>query len=192
MFVKKTEAGRIFKEAYKGVGLRIVNDGNGLALTGRAWAMYIFGENIPKEIMGGIISLTGAVPQEGEQVLYNKENSQTELYMANPDHAVYKRALEAQAAGNAARGSDVIITELLDRMYRVLTDSSGMTHPVPERIWEMISPANCEENEEMHGCFATKEGWIYWLSDHMAFGFYTKYVDGQIKARAEQLAAAGL
>lgn len=140
MFVKEGPIKRMFKEAWKGVGLRIANDKDGLLFTGRNWYMYVFREYFPKELLGAVISMTGEIPLPSMQVLYNKEEAQTELYMADPSYAVYKRALEAEAVDHAAERTDIIILDIHERPYRIYTDSMAQVYAVPERIVEMIEP----------------------------------------------------
>ena len=100
--------------------------------------MYVFREYFPKELLGAVISMTGEIPVQSMQVLYNKEEAQTELYMADPSYAVYKRALEAEAADNAVERTDIIIMDIHERPNRIYTDSMAQVYAVPERIVEMI------------------------------------------------------
>lgn len=192
MFVKEGPIKRMFKEAWKGVGLRIANDKDGLLFTGRSWYMYVFREYFPKELLGAVISMTGEIPVPSMQVLYNKEEAQTELYMADTSYAVYKRALEAEAEDNAAERTDIIILDIHEWPYRIYTDSMAQVYAVPERIAEMIEPGICEPNEDYHGCFALKDGWLYWVSDYMAFGFASHMANDEVRGRAMKLKEAGI
>ena len=171
MFIRASNIVRLFKEAYKGIGLRIANTGDGLILTGRAWHMFIFRENLPKEILGEIIKLTGDIPDERRQLLYSKDSgTQAELFLADPCQDVYKRATEAQAEGHDARCTSIIITDVHERPHRVCR-TAERAYVIPEGIQAMISTEWCDQNEEMYGCFAGAGGWLYWVSNFMAFGF---------------------
>ena len=192
MFIKEAEIKRLFKDAYKGVGLRIASDENGLVFTGRTWYIYVFRENLPKEIKGAVIALTGEIPPIGTQVLYNAEGEQTELFKADPAQDVYKRALEAEAEDCQARPADIILLDHLERPYRVVTDERDEVFTVPERFCMMADPGNCGKDEEYKGCFALPSGWLYWLSEHMAYGFPSFVIDEAIRGRAMKLKEAGI
>lgn len=191
MFIKEAEIKRLFKEAYKGVGLRIANDGEGLMFTGRAWKMYFFRENFPKEIMGAAITLTGEIPEPRNQILYNAEGAQTELFGTEP--SLYKQALEAQAEGSIVDAScDIMIRGMLDRTYRILKDDDDREYAILERFAALPEPGLCDNNENYHGCYAAEDRWLYWLSDYMAYAFPSYVTEDEIKGRARELKEAGI
>ena len=177
MFIKEADARRLFKKAYKGAGLRIGNDGKGIYLTGRTWYMYVFRENIPKGILGSIISLTGALPEEGEQWICSKDECQEEIYETGIGKDIYRRALEAQAEGKDAVPANMVLFDDEGRPYHVYASRDGL-QLVPEEFKAMCSASNCEENEDAQGCFTGVGNWIYWLSSHMAFAVSPYTVGG--------------
>lgn len=169
MFIKEADARRLFKAAYKGVGLRLAYDGDGLIITGRHWFMQILDEYVPKEIKGLIISLTGQLPELKEELLCNDTGNQQEIYLSFGHERVYKQALQLLKEGNHATAADIILTDSMDYKYRIYTDDAGEAHLVEEKIKEMCMASNCDVGETMYGCFAAKDGSIYWVSDQMAF-----------------------
>lgn len=191
MFIKVSAAARLFKEAYKGVGLRIANTGHGIVLTGRAWRMFVFDENLPKKLKGEIIKLTGFIPNQGEQSITNKDGTQMELYLADPSLDVYARAMEAQAEGKDIWHTDIIITDDLERPYRVYRSEHNV-YVIPEAIRDMINSGCCEQYEEMYGAFEGLGSWMYWISSYMAFGWPAFTADDAVKARALRLNEAGI
>ena len=192
MFIKPSAAARLFKEAYKGIGLRIANTGDGLVLTGRAWHIFIYRENIPKEIMGEIIKLTGDIPKKGEQLLYSKDSgAQIELYLVEPHQDVYRRATEAQAEGNDVWATRIMIADAWEKPFRVYK-TDKFCYAIPEGIRAMISAEWCDQNEEMYGAFATQLGWLYWVSSYMAFGYPAFVTDDEVKGQALKLQEAGI
>lgn len=183
MFIKATHAAKLFKLAYKGVGLRVGKDDQGIYLTGRRWYMYIFSENMPKEVLGAIISQTGEIPAVGEQKLYSKGSIQTEMFETRYREDAYKRALEAQAEGEVLRKTQVILLDSDEKPFAVYRSSENL-YAVPYDYSIMCSPLNCEEQEDMQGCFA-KDRWIYWISDYMAFGL-APYEDEELDETLDQ------
>ena len=170
MFIRKTDAERLFKKAYKGVGLRLASDENGLILTGRKWYMYIDREHLPKEVLGAVISLTGVIPPIGEQYLCNPGGDQTELYQAEPGQDPCREGLQAQADGEQIHMTDLVIADFVSEPLRIYTTSKGRAYLVPDVYRKICDTGNLEENEEMQGCFVTEAGWIWWVSDYMTFG----------------------
>ena len=169
MFIRLADVRRLLKTAYKGVGLRIGRDTEGIFLTGRKWYMYIFSDNLPKEVLGEIISLIGVLPVNGEQWLCDKHGQQTEIYKVSGREDVYQCAMKAQADGHPVMASNMILLDEYEKEYRIYS-ASGELYLVPAEYTVMCNTGNCDSDEEMQGCFVDKEGWIYWVSSYMAFG----------------------
>lgn len=186
MFIREADAKKLFKNAYKGVGLRLVNDGDGLIITGRQWSMQILDEYLPKEVKGAVITLTGELPDVEEELLCNKDGNQQEVYLGYGFEQVYRNALKAQAEGNGAMYTDVIISDPFSYLYRIYKDENGKTYLVPEEVCRMCLPSNCEDDENMYGCFAAEDGALVWLSDHMAFRLVPSVTE-ELQARLEQV-----
>ena len=191
MFIRLADARKIFKQAYKGVGLRIGRDyDGGIYLTGRKWFMYIFMDNLPKEILGEIVSLTGMIPKEGEQWLCEKGGNQSEVYMMLGREDVYRKALEAQKNGSRLTMSDMILLDEHEFAYRIYS-AAGKPYLVPLGCAAMCSAGNCENEEDMWGCFVAGDNWIYWLSNHMAFAI-SPYEDEELTNRLKLISEAGI
>lgn len=169
MFIRLADVRRLLKTAYKGVGLRIGKDKEGIFLTGRKWYMYIFSDNLPKEVLGEIISLIGVLPVNGEQWLCNKYGQQTELYHVTGREDVYQCAMQAQTDGRPVAASNMILLDDYEKEYRVYS-ATGDLYLVPAEYTAMCDTGNCDSDENMYGCYVDKAGWIYWVSSYMAFG----------------------
>ena len=189
MFIKAAHCARLFKQAYKGAGLRVGKDEDGIYLTGRKWFMYIFTEYVPKEVLGTIITLTGEIPEEGEQKLYNKDSIQMELFSARYREDAYKRALEAQADGEKIWRTNVILLDGYEKTFAVYKSAKDL-YVIPYEYSVMCSPLNCEEQEEMQGCF-TKDRWTYWISGYMAFGI-SPYEDEDLDNMLDRIREAAI
>lgn len=169
MFIKEAMMKKLMKEAWKGVGLRVINNSNTIVLTGRRWYIEFFKEHMPKEILGHIYTLAGSLPELNAQFLANQEMNQEELYgTPTSDVDVYRNALEAQNDDNKVLASAIIIDDLWTQ-YRIYQDADGNTYPIPETYHSAISQTLCEENEEFYGAYVDEEDWIFYISSYSAF-----------------------
>lgn len=66
MFLSRNGLKKLMTEAYKGYGLKVRNDGEGLAITGATWSVYFIRATMPKEVLGDLIGLVGELPKKGE------------------------------------------------------------------------------------------------------------------------------
>ena len=62
MFLKSSIFKRLLKESYSTTGLRLHNDGDGLRIVGRDWAVWVKKGRIAKKELASIIELTGEIP----------------------------------------------------------------------------------------------------------------------------------
>ncbi len=83
MFLTRNGLKKMMTQAYKGIGLKVRNDGVGLSITGARWSVYFLRTDIPKETLGDLISLVGQLPACMECYVASKEGNQMELY--DPD-----------------------------------------------------------------------------------------------------------
>lgn len=168
MFIQKTAFIRMMKNAWKGVGLRVINKERSYVLTGRTWYLEIFKNFIPKEILGQIIALAGELPGEEEQFLSTKDGNQEELYITPYAAAeLYLEALKLQANEMTVNPTDVLIDQGY-AIYRLYKDAAGRTYPIPESIHVAIGSSYCDQDETYHGAFYNG-GWLYWISTYCAF-----------------------
>ena len=49
-----------------------------------------------------------------------------------------------------------------------------------------------DEDEEMYGAFEGLGSWLYWISNHMAFGWPAFTANDEVKGRALRLNEAGI
>lgn len=195
MFIKESDVRKILKEAYKGAGLHIANEEHGLELFGTTWHMYVFKEYMPKEILGAIITLTGEIPAEGEQIYYSFDQTkgQRELYGTALNQNTYQTAMEAQVENKSANSTDIVITDVYQNQYRIYTNRKDeeKVYVLPDKYREMIDAGFCNKDEEYYGCYALGS-WLYWISGYMAFAYPTHIMRDEIKIRAEKLLKAGV
>lgn len=185
MFVKETVLKRMMKEAFKGVGLRIINKEKSYVLTGRKWFLEIFKVHMPKEILGQIFALAGMLPDEESQFLANPDGNQEELYLTpSSDVDVYMNALRMQAEEAMVRPTDVLVDQGW-AIFRLYKDACGEVYPVPESIHAMISKSLCDSDEEYHGSFVDGDGMVFWISTSGAFAI-TSYEDNLATVEAYQ------
>lgn len=163
------------KEAWKGIGLRVIDKDMSCILTGRTWYLEIFKEHMPKEVLGQIITLAGEVPGRCAQFLANPEGNQAELYITPTGvENLYVKALQLQAHQRVARPTDVVIDQGTT-LFRIYADEEGNTYPVPEPVYNMIAASFCEADEEYYGAFHDNLGWIYWISTECVFAISPYY-----------------
>ena len=79
MFVKMSILKRLMKEAYKGNGLTLANNGEAIMIAGTYWQMEIKRALMPKELLAAIIELAGALPDAGERYICDKGGNQKEF-----------------------------------------------------------------------------------------------------------------
>ena len=79
MFVKMTILKRLMKEAYKGNGLTLANNGEAIMIAGTYWQMEIKRALMPKELLAAIIELAGALPDAGERYICDKGGNRKEF-----------------------------------------------------------------------------------------------------------------
>lgn len=112
MFFKESLFTRLLKNAYKsGVSLATLN--GWIHIDAGYWQVDMRIEDIPKTIMGTIISVVGRIPEEGQRVLASKDGDQIEIGMElEIDRSGYLEELVV---------TSVVITEK-DSSLRVMQD----------------------------------------------------------------------
>lgn len=76
MFLNVSKFTKLIKNAYKGTGLRVINDQGTIILEGSLWAAKFLAGTLPKEILGEIIKLIGNLPEPGEAFNYTEGGGQ--------------------------------------------------------------------------------------------------------------------
>ena len=65
MFLKINTFKRLIKKAWKGMGLTVGNDGEGIYLVGGHWSIWLARIEMTNKAKAAIIELTGGLPSEG-------------------------------------------------------------------------------------------------------------------------------
>ena len=81
MFISRKGLMKLMTQAYKGAGgLKVKNDGVGLSISGISWSVYFLWPDLPKEVMGDLISLVGKLPEKEECYEASPEGNQMVMY----------------------------------------------------------------------------------------------------------------
>lgn len=80
MFLRENLFTRILKKAYKN-GVSMARQNGWLHIDAGYWQVDMRIENIPKTIMGTIISIIGKIPEEGQRILADKDGDRFEIGM---------------------------------------------------------------------------------------------------------------
>ena len=139
MFLRRNVLKAMMTRAYKGGGLRVRNDVTGLCICGAKWAVYFIHREMPKEVMGDLISLVGELPDRHEAYTADKNGNQMELYddgWMSPMDMVPNRSLE-----------ELPLT--VCHMVGILRDvKTGDIVPVPDAYLHAIDYGNLSDDEE--------------------------------------------
>lgn len=88
MFLNRNRFKRMMANAYKGGGLRVKNDGEGISISTVQWSAYFLKGEMPKETLGDLIALVGELPDREEVYLADKNGNQMEIYYENSANAL--------------------------------------------------------------------------------------------------------
>jgi len=81
MFISRKGLMKLMTQAYKGAGgLKVRNGGVGLSISGISWSVYFLWPDLPKEVMGDLISLVDKLPEEEECYEASPEGNQMVMY----------------------------------------------------------------------------------------------------------------
>lgn len=169
MFVKLSRIVTLMKKAYKTGGLRVANSESFYSLDGWGWAMQIYREHAPKELLGEIVKLTGRLPENDEQFLAKEEGNQQEiLYRKNDYLDIYRNALEAEADGKQLYRTQFLVVTPGGTAYLVFQEDDLDTHIMPADMATMMDKKYCTTNEELFQPYIGLGNFYYRRSDHMA------------------------
>lgn len=119
MFVTSQGFKKLINEAYKGIGLRVGNNGEGYFIAGGYWVIWIKNGCIPKKGLASIIELTGELPEPGEAFKATKEGNQYEV----PWNEMYN------AMGNAEECKEHVDITPLTLKYRTGQQARILQNP---------------------------------------------------------------
>ena len=147
MFLKISMFKGLIKSAWKGSGLIVGNDGEGIYLMGNYWTIWLNRWDMTNKAKAAIIELTGGLPQEGTAYraweVQDNQYEMTELYVPelyNPDINNFKIAYQK---------TGVIFTDLR-KEYLVLQDKNNYKCIMIDRlIADMVDLKSREEGEDI-------------------------------------------
>lgn len=147
MFLKIGMFKGLIKSAWKGSGLIVGNDGDGIYLMGSYWSIWLARWGMTNKAKAAIIELTGGLPSEGTayRAWKDQENQyeMTELY----DPEMYRPDARKFKIGYKKTG---IIMNDLRKDYMVLQDTNNFRCLMVDRfITDMVDLKSREEGEEI-------------------------------------------
>ena len=174
MFLKINTFKRLIKTAWKGMGLTVGNDGEGIYLVGNHWSIWLAKWEMTNKAKAAIIELTGGLPSEGTAYkAWEGEGVQfemTELYdpeIYRPEIRNFK--IEYQKTGVTRNGKQYK-KEMADKDHEELLEALK-THKGPALISgydtklyrDMLKDWHREEiNNRTQACSEKRE--ILWMN----------------------------
>ena len=178
MFLKSSGFKKLINEAYKGVGLRIGNDGEGYYLSGGYWVIWVRKGYIPKKELASIIELTGELPQPGTGFKATKSGNQYEMQF-NDAFSAWGNAMECD---EMVEITPLILKYTSGQQARILQNTkNGSIMLINERFVEMIdnTAINYEDGEtQAEGpLIHRKYQGAFWRNERMALYVYPRTDD---------------
>lgn len=145
MFLKINMFKKLIKAAWKGIGLTVGNDGEGIYLVGNHWAIWMASWEMTNKAKAAIIELTGGLPSEGTAYkAWDGESPQyemTELY----DPEMYRPEVRNFKIGYKKTG---VILNDMRKDYMVLQDINNFKCIMIDRnIADMVDFSSREKGE---------------------------------------------
>ena len=182
MFITSQGFKKLINEAYRGVGLRIGNDGEGYYLCGGFWVMWIEYGCIPKKELAAIIELTGELPVHGEGFTSTKSGNQYELQFED----VYRVMAHAEECEEELAVTPVVLKYSTGQQARILQNVNNRTIVlINDKFIDFIDNAVVEyENGETAAVgplISGKMKGVFWKNETMALHVYPRTDDENIK-----------
>lgn len=162
------------KNAYKGGGLRVRNNGEGINVSGSSWTAFWYHGDIPKETLGDLVALVGELPEKWECYTADKNGNQMEIW----DDSIMS-AMEIAIDGGAELKVTAVTVDSFPYSMRVIQGSNNEITLIDDRLQAMIQPSliDVKDDEELPTGPILKVGSILgtpvrlvcWKNDRMAF-----------------------
>ena len=156
MFIDEKILIRRMKKAYKGSGVFMAREDGWYFLKGNYWVAKIAVGFMPRSILGLMIEMCGAIPEEGEYWTSDKEKDQYELYLTGLELPTERTRMEKRRVALLSPGG---------KMLRVLQRSDCVIMTFDEELVEGANPACLDrENDEgpLEGPFCGKDHSCFW------------------------------
>lgn len=178
MFITSQGFKKLINEAYKGVGLRIGNDGEGYYISGGYWVIWIMHGWIPKKELASIIELTGEMPEPGEGFKATKAGNQYEL----PWNEAYAAMTHAMECEEYMEVTPMTLKYKNGQQARILQNPVNKTIVlIGERFIDIIDNTVVEydkgEFQAEGPMISGKMQGIFWRNDTMALHVYPRTDD---------------
>lgn len=178
MFITSQGFKKLINEAYKGVGLRIGNDGEGYYISGGYWVIWIMHGWIPKKELASIIELTGEMPEPGEGFKATKAGNQYEL----PWNEAYAAMTHAMECEEYMEVTPMTLKYKNGQQARILQNTVNKTIVlIGERFIDIIDNTVVEydkgEFQAEGPMISGKMQGIFWRNDTMALHVYPRTDD---------------
>lgn len=165
MFLKLSILKAAMKEAYTGGGLRIANTGDGFALLGSYWYVWLENVTMPKKVRAAIVELVGELPAEGEA--YKAQKGYDNQYEITENHHFWIRQ---QEKGTQRMFPTRTYIEVIEggKLYQ-LVRSKGELQAFNARILAMVDGGEIDEGEAYYTDPVEVLGGIYWQNDRCSY-----------------------
>lgn len=178
MFLKMARFKSLIKDAWKGAGLVVGNDGEGIYLYGSYWTIYLERTMISKKAKAAIMELTGELPGI-DQVFKSWENQENQ-YELKETYSPDTYCPDVYEMKNLYKPTGVVFSDWSQR-GRVLQEMGSLNCLiVPERIYEMIDRKSMEKDEYdpegPAGKYDGERNIIYWQNNACTLGVATNVV----------------
>lgn len=178
MFLKNSEFKKLINEAYKGIGLKVGNDGEGYYLSGGYWVVWIRKGCISKKGLASIIELTGELPKPGTGFEATKAGNQYEMQWRGE----FSAWENANACDEMVEITPLILKYSSGQQARILQKAKdGRIVLVNERLVEMIDNTEVEyedgETQAVGPLMSRKYPGVFWKNERMALHAYPRTDD---------------
>lgn len=187
VFLKMSGFKELIKNAWKGGGLVVGNDGEGIYLYGRYWTIYLERTMIPKKAKAAIMELTGELPEPGQ--VFKSWQNQENQYELKESYLSESYCPDVYTMKTWYKTTGVVFKEF-GQHDRVLQDKKSLTCIlIPAHIYDMIDRSSMEKGEyDPEGPAGKYDGtsernMIYWQNDACTLGVATCVVTADSKQK---------
>lgn len=177
MFLKLKILKGAMKQAYNGGGLRIMNTGDGFALLGAYWYVWLENATMPKKVRAAIVELVGELPAEGEA--YKAQKDADNQYMIAENNYFWIRQKESGTKEMFPTRTYVELSNGSD-LYQLVRCGAELK-AFNANMVRMVDGNEIEEGEGYYTDPVEVYGGIYWQNDRCSYWLLPAAVEGKEK-----------
>ena len=161
MFIKTSVFKKLIKSSYTGSGLTVGRIEENYIVCCPQFILYINENHFKKEIKAAIIELVGELPEQGEVFKEDKEGNRQQIMALDE---IYN--IGTFKGCNLKYRITNIILNVYDSSYRVIQEENTKEKfYMPEKILEMVSLNDVEENETLPEGPIGREKYVIWRNE---------------------------